>query len=227
MPVSRDRKGQLPRGRHGLSPQFVIHNQRDRMVRAMADAVAEKGYHATAVADVLERAGVSRKTFYDQFRDKEDCYLHTYDTMLAQVMAVVVEAYGGPGSWPQRLRAGLRSLLEFLSNDPAMARAGLVEALAAGPKALDRYEQALRAFTPFLEAGRQESKDDLPDNISEAVVGGIAQVLYLRILNGEASRLLDSLDDLVFFALIPFVGHARAARFAFESGAGADGSGAG
>jgi AcrR family transcriptional regulator len=190
------------------------------MLRAMTDVVAEKGYGKVAVADVIERAGVSRKTFYTQFKDKEDCFLQAYDTMLAQIMAVVIEAYGTSGGWAERMRAGLQALLEFLANEPALARAGIVEVLAAGPRAIERYERALRGFVPFIEAGRAESRQALPENISEALVGGIAQVLYLRIVAGEANRLLENLDELVFFVLLPFLGHARAAKVGFPEGAG-------
>jgi AcrR family transcriptional regulator len=210
--------GKLPRGRHGLSRGAVVSDQRERMLRAVVDAVAANGYNETAVADILERSGVSRRTFYDQFKDKQDCFLHAYEATLSQVMSRVTEAYGRSAPWPDRIRAGLEALLEFLARDPPVARIALVEVLAAGPKALERYEQAMRGFERFFEAGREESGDELPDNISEAIVGGVAQVLYLRVLKGDAKQLLDGLDELVYFALVPFVGHERASGVAFPAG---------
>ena len=96
---------------------------------------------------------------------------------------------------------------------------GLVEVLAAGPRALDRYDGAIRRFVPLFEQGRAESPygDQLPPNISEAVLGGIAQVLYLRVLAGETATLPDALDELLYFALVPYLGHAGTTRVATRS----------
>ncbi len=176
--------------------------------------VAEKGYAEATVADVLERSGVSRKTFYDLFTNKEDCFLSTYDRLIDSLADAVTDSFAGGGTWPERIRGGLRALLDLLAERPDAARVGLVEVLAAGPRALDRYDGAIRRFVPLFEQGRAESPygDQLPPNISEAVLGGIAQVLYLRVLSGDTASLPDSLDELLYFALVPYLGHAGTTR---------------
>jgi AcrR family transcriptional regulator len=204
----------LPRGKHGLSPQFVASNQRERLISATVKVVAEKGYAEATVADILERSGVSRKTFYDLFTNKEDCFLSTYDRLIDTLADAVADSFAGAGSWPERIRGGLRALLEMLAARPDGARVGLVEVLAAGPRALERYDAAIRRFVPLFEQGRAESPygDQLPPNISEAVLGGIAQVLYLRVLAGETATLPELLDELLYFALVPYLGHAGTTR---------------
>ncbi len=204
----------LPRGKHGLSPQFVAHNQRARLITATVEVVAEKGYGEATVADILERSGVSRKTFYDLYANKEACFLAAYDRLVDALADSVADAFAGEAAWPERIRRGLRALLELLADRPEGGRVGLVEVLAAGPRALERYDRAMRRFVPLFEQGRTESPygDQLPPNISEAVVGGIAQVLYLRVLAGETSTLPDALDELLYFALVPYLGHNGATR---------------
>ena len=203
----------LRSGHHGLSPEYVAKNQRERLLDAMVAAVADKGYADTTVAEVLRRSGISRRTFYDFFPNKEACFLEAYDRVVGALVKQVVEAFSGGDSWAERMRDGIRALLQTLSEHPDAARVGLVEVLAAGPAALERYDQALRSFVPLFEQGREESRygGQLPPNISEAVLGGMAQVLYLAVLKGETASLPDSLDELLYFALVPFLGHENAA----------------
>lgn len=204
----------LPRGKHGLSPQFVAEHQRERLISAAVTVVAEKGYAEATVADILEQSGISRKTFYDLYTNKEDCFLAAYDKIVDTLAENVGEAFARETTWPERVRSGLSALLELLAQRPNGARVGLVEVLAAGPRALERYHQAVERFVPLFEQGRGESPygDQLPPNISEAVLGGIAQVLYLRVLAGETATLPDILDELVYFALVPYLGHAGTTR---------------
>jgi AcrR family transcriptional regulator len=204
----------LPRGKHGLSPQFVARNQRERLVAATVSVVAEKGYAEATVADILEYSGVSRKTFYDLFTNKEDCFLVTYDKLIDTLAEDVGGAFTQATSWPERVRKGLSSVLELMAEHPEGARVGLVEVLAAGPRALDRYDHAVRRFVPLFDQGRADSPygDQLPPNISEAVLGGIAQVLYLRVLARDTATLPEALDELLYFALVPYLGHAGTTR---------------
>src|SRR5256714_4119523 len=130
---------QLPRGRHRLSREQVLASQRGRMLAAMAEAVAEKGYVGTAVADVIERAGVSRETFYEQFSDKEDCFLAAYDTGVEALLEVMVDAAAGSRASPEkRLDRVLSAYFAGLAAEPAFARAFLIEVYAVGPRALER-----------------------------------------------------------------------------------------
>ena len=213
--------GKLPSGRHGLSRRFVERHQRERLLAAMVAVVARKGYVETTVADVLSASGISRKTFYEQFSGKDDCFLQAYDALLEDLDRSVAAHTRSEMSWPQRVRAALLALLTWLAVNPDGARVGLIEVASAGPEALERYDHAVRRFVPILDAGREESPyaHQLSDHLSEAVAGGIAQVLQLRLISDEASALPDCLDDLLHFALVPYIGHAAAERIASQTAA--------
>jgi AcrR family transcriptional regulator len=205
---------QLPRGRHRLTREAVERSQRERALRAMIEAVADRGYAETRVVDVIERAGVSRKTFYELFGDKEDCFLGAYDEASARLYAVTEEAFerAASESWPERIRAGVTALVELLASDQALARFAVIEVLAAGPKALARRDAAIRQFTGFIDAGRSESSIELPGLTSTAIVGGIYELLYTEILHGATSQLRARVPELVYWITQPFLGPQRAAE---------------
>ena len=144
----------LPRGRHGLPREAVTESQRSRILQAMIEVVSERGYPETRVVDVIEVAGVSRKTFYELFSSKEDCFLATYDVLLGNLLGDTARGFESkPGApWAERIAAGLGELLKHLAEHPDEARYAIVEVLAAGPKALARRDAALRQFTGFLDA---------------------------------------------------------------------------
>jgi AcrR family transcriptional regulator len=179
----------------------------------MIDVVAERGYTDTRVVDVIGAAGVSRKTFYELFDSKEDCFLAAYDILLAQVLAEAQAGFAlSPAApWPERIETGLRAILAHLAAHPGEARFALVEVLAAGPKALSRRDAALRQFTGFIETGRAESTIDLPGSTALTIAGGITELLYSEILHGAAARLPARLPELVFLIVLPFLGAERAA----------------
>lgn len=129
---------QLPRGRHNLTREQVAASQRSRMMVAIADAMAEKGYVGTSVADVLQRAGVSRETFYQQFASKLDCFMHAFDAAAEVLLAHVGRADDGTGTPIERFERSFTTYVETLAAHPALARVFLVEVYAAGPEALER-----------------------------------------------------------------------------------------
>jgi len=186
----------------------VTESQRNRIHRAMVEVVSERGYPETRVVDVIGVAGVSRKTFYELFESKEDCFLAAYDLLLEGLLGEATDAFeAAPGSpWAERISAALEALLEHLSRHPDEARFAIVEVLAAGPKALARRDAALRQFAGFLEPGRTEASVELPGITSLAVAGGINELLYSEILHGAASRLPSRLADLTFWVTLPFLG---------------------
>jgi len=205
---------QLPRGRHRLSRETVTSSQRERALKGMVEAVADRGYAETRVVDVIERAGVSRKTFYELFDDKEACFLAAYDEVSARLYAVTEEAFEGAGGdpWPERIRAGITALVRELAADQALARFAVIEVLAAGPRALARRDAAIRQFTGFIDAGRSESTLELPGLTSTAIVGGIYELLYSEILHGAASQLPARVPEIVYWITQPFLGPKRAAE---------------
>src|SRR4051794_19666873 len=125
-------------------------SQRGRMLDAMAAAVAEKGYPATTVADVITRAGVSRKTFYEQFRDKEDCFLAAYDPGVALLLGALREAGSDETALLERARRRTRAYLETLASEPAFARTFMIEVDAAGPAARERRAAVHDRFAALL-----------------------------------------------------------------------------
>jgi AcrR family transcriptional regulator len=186
----------------------VTESQRNRIHQAIIEVVSERGYPETRVVDVIGVAGVSRKTFYELFDSKEDCFLAAYDVLLENLLGDATNAFEAtPGSsWAERIAAALEALLEHLSGHPDEARFAIVEVLAAGPKALARRDAALRQFTGFLEAGRSETSVELPGITSLAVAGGINELLYSEILHGAIGLLPSRLPDLMFWVTLPFLG---------------------
>jgi AcrR family transcriptional regulator len=176
----------------------------------MVEVVAKRGYAETRVVDVIGAAGVSRKTFYELFDSKEDCFLAAYDVLLDNLLGEAFES--GPGvPWAERIGTALERLLQHLAQHPAEARFAIVEVLAAGPKALARRDAALRQFAGLLEPGRAETSFELPGITSLAVTGGVNELLYSEILHGAVARLPSRLPDLVFWMTLPFLGVEEAA----------------
>ena len=203
----------LPRGRHGLPREAVTESQRKRIHQAMIEVVSERGYPETRVVDVISLAGVSRKTFYELFSSKEDCFLAVYDVLLGNILGDTSEGFESkPGApWAERVTEALRALLKHLAEHPDEARFAIVEVLAAGPKALARRDAALRQFTGFLDAGRAETSVELPGITSLSLAGGINELLYSEILHGSCARLPSRLPDLMFWVTLPFLGAEGAA----------------
>ena len=203
---------QLPRGRHGLPRETVTESQRGRIIQSMIEAVAERGFQETRVADVVGGAGVARKTFYDYFDDKEDCFLAAYDEVSERLFEASSAAFNeNPDApWAERIRVSMAAFLELLAGWPDGARFAIVEVLAAGPKALVRRDAALRRLTELVDAGRRESSRDLPGITSVAIVGGINELLYSEILHGATSRLPSRLPEIVYWITQPYLGNDRA-----------------
>jgi AcrR family transcriptional regulator len=190
----------LPSGRHGLTREAVVASQRGRLVDAMAQVVAEKGYPATTVADVVERAGVSRRTFYEQFADKEACFLAAYDVGLSAVLGRIQEAVEvrAAGGWRERARAGVEAFLALLASEPAFARALQLEILTAGPAALERRAGMLVMFSGiwrnvFDQARAEEpALPALPDEVFTILTAGLEELIRDCI----RTRGTDALPDL-------------------------------
>src|SRR4051812_31599343 len=149
----------LPRGRHAAPREVVRESQRGRMLAAMAGAVGEKGYGAVAVADVIARARVSRKTFYEHFRDKEECFLAAYDAGVEVMLDTIAAAGRDEDDLVRRARARIRAYLQTLAAEPAFARTFLIEITAAGPRALERRRAV---HDRFAELSREFGLDADP-----------------------------------------------------------------
>ena len=207
----------LPSGRHGLSREAVVASQRARLIDAMAQTVAEKGYAATTVADVVERAGVSRRTFYEQFSDKEACFLACYDAGLAAVLNRIGGAVEGnaSGSWRDRARSGVEAFLALLASEPAFARALQIEILTAGPAALDRRAGMLAMFGGIWRNvhDRARAEDpglaELPDDVFTILAAGLEELIR-ECLRTRGPTALPDLADPILRTVFAIFGAAAA-----------------
>lgn len=192
-----------------LPREFVAVHKRRRMMDAIAELSAEQGYEATKIADIVRRAGVARKTLYDNFDGKEDLFLAAFDFIVAEVRAAVEEACDATGgAWQQRIESGLAAFLRCVAERPAAARMCMVEALSATPAASVRYDAAVRQFVELLKRDTPPDSD-LPETIEETLIGGVAWILHLQIRRGEATRAADLLPELSEFILSPYHGVAK------------------
>jgi AcrR family transcriptional regulator len=183
----------LPRGTHGLDRSLVAASQRTRLLEAVGRAVADRGYAAATIDDIVGDAGVSKKTFYEHFNDKLDCFLAAYeaasDELLehmtaAQEDAVPRETGSDPVSreWLARTRAGIHAYLRWLAAEPALARVFLIEIAAAGPAALELRERMRDRYADRMR--ELQAADSVPDEIFHAVVAGADDLVVRRLREG-------------------------------------------
>jgi AcrR family transcriptional regulator len=160
------------------------------------------------VEDVIVHAGVSRRTFYEHFKNKEEAFLAAYDAVVGQLFEQVAARVEEEESFAARVGAGLGAFLDFLSHEPAFARMCIIEVLAAGPDAVARRNGALRLFAALIEDNAKRLVDEpLPPALTaETLVGGVYEVLYSRVLRGEIRELPSLLPDLTYSVLLPYLG---------------------
>jgi AcrR family transcriptional regulator len=183
------------------------------MLAAAVEAVEEVGYARMTVAQVISRARVSRKTFYDVFTDREDCFLCAFDQALDQASVLAREACEQEPGWAEGVRSGLARLLAFMDDEPRLAKLCIVEALGAGERVLERRARALQEFASVIDRGRSvaTATSEPPDVTAEGVVGAIFSVLHARVLEGGEDPLADLLGPLMSMIVLPYLGP-RAAR---------------
>ena len=187
-------------------------NQRERILSAVGDVAGVAGYSDMTVEGVIVTAGVSRRTFYEHFKDKDDAFLAAFDAVLAQLFAAVTEAAEREEPGAARLRAGLSAFLGFLAREPAFARMCIVEALAAGPEAVSRRNAAMATFARTIDENARELDARLqPSELTaETIVGGLYEVIFARVVRGEIRELPELLPDLMYSVLLPYVGPEQA-----------------
>lgn len=193
-------------GAHPLRREVVTHHQRERMLTAVMELVAERGYRSVSVADIVKRAATARLKFYENFSSKQDCFFAAYDRAFEEALHRVGEACEEAGdSFPARVSAGIGALLTFIAAEPAQARACIVEAPSLGPDMEGRGARAREGFAALLHGGREAAGEtELPENVEESVLGGLYWLLYHALLSGEPERIEDLGPELTDFALAPF-----------------------
>jgi AcrR family transcriptional regulator len=185
---------------------------RRRLLEAMVKTVAQRGYDRTTVSRVLSNADLQEAVFTEHFHDKHDCFSEAVDDLIGRVELAALELFQGDVPWHERVRAGLDSLLWALARNPDGARVALVEMLSAGPAMCERQRSALALFASLIEQGRESCpySEHLPQQTSEAIVGGIASILHRRVLQENTAELPALHADLTYFALLPYLDHERA-----------------
>ena len=207
------RGDRLPPGRHGLPRVFVAENQRERLLNGVVDAVAEHGYNATTIAKITAAAKISRRTFYEYFEGKDDCFLAAYEMIEAHVLDSMLAAPGADGEWPDRVRARLAALLDVLALDAAVSRCFLVEPLAAGGEVTARYREAMGLIAAPLRPEPPPTGLDMEVR-DQALIGGIATLIVRRLNTAGATRLSELLPDLTELALAPYMSRQEAKSLA-------------
>jgi len=192
-----------------LPREFVAGHKRRRMMNAIADLSAEQGYEATKIADIVRRAGVARKTLYDNFDGKEDLFLAAIDNSIRELKQAVENACEEvDGVWQQRVEAGLGAFLQFVADHPGVSRMCMIEALSATRSSSARYDAALHEFVEMLRRATPDG-DSLPATIEETLVGGVAWIVNQQIRRGEAQEAVTLLPELSEFVLSPYHGVAE------------------
>ncbi|WP_245974466.1 TetR/AcrR family transcriptional regulator [Thermomonospora umbrina] len=199
------RAGKLPSGRHQYTRDYVVGHQISRILTAVIEVAGTEGFGQLTVEAIIGRAEVSRSTFYEHFRNKDDAFMQAHDMMANRVIDQVVLAYERETDALERLRAGLSAFLAFLANEPLAARAFIVESMAAGPEVADRHDEGKRAFIQMVEDNLRELFPRYPDPglTAETLVGGIHDVVHTRIRRGETADLPGLLDGLLNVFAIP------------------------
>jgi AcrR family transcriptional regulator len=206
----------LPRGRHGLSPEFVAQNQRERLIAGLTEALYEVGYQKTTVSLIGRQASVSKSDFYKHFESKDECFVAAYDAAIEKIrkrVTAACEEVEGE-QWPRRIEKALDALLKLFAAEPAVASMALVEGLRAGRGVYDRYQAAVEVFVEYLREGAPTTLEgaEVPEATAEAVVGGIASLLGRRVLAGEAEKLSELFPEILEFTLTAYLGAEEARR---------------
>jgi len=218
--MAAEELGPLPAGRHGFSREQVAHHQRERLIAGLATAVAEKGYAAVTLSDVVRHAKVSRRVFYANFESKERCFLAAFDVVVGHLRELVAEAVEGVDGWPQQAIDATRATLAFLAAEPDLARLILVESRAAGQLVTARFNEAVGEIAPLLARGRAErpAGKRLPASTEDSTIGSLVSLTQREVAAGEAAQLEELLPDCAELVLLPYLGPVEAPRLAREAG---------
>src|SRR5580693_9512419 len=188
--------------------------QRARILSAMFDLAGERGAGSVSVAHVVERSGVSRRTFYEAFSDREDCFLAAFERALELARERVLPAYRGESKWRDQIRAALVSLLAFLDEEPAVGRLLIVESLSGGSRVRARWEHAIALVSTAIDRGRVRSAGGSPSSslTAEGLVGGALAVIHARLSRGEREPLVGLTNQLMSMIVLPYQGATVARR---------------
>jgi AcrR family transcriptional regulator len=192
----------------------VIEIQRARLLAAMVEVSCERGAANVTVAHVVERAGVSRRTFYEIFEDREDCFLAAFDDGIARASGYVLGAYEPDARWAERIRSALTALLEFLDVERGVGQLLVVGSLGAGTSALERRARVLAQIITAVDEGRSDVKggEGPPPLTAEGAVGAVFSVIHARLSEDDSGSLTGLVNPLMGMIVLPYLGPAAARR---------------
>ena len=202
---SREEMAKLPSGRHHLSRNYVVGNQLGRILQAVIQVVGEKGYAGLTVDTIIAASGVSRRTFYQLFKNKDEAFIAAYDLVASRVAGAVRESMTVEGSPVEKMNAGLAAFLEHLAAEPLAARMAIVEVLAAGPVAIERRAHAKQLFIATIADYLRRADPDWaePELTGEGIAGAVLEIVYSRIRRGAADTLPSLYPSLIRMFAMP------------------------
>lgn len=212
---SNERRG-LPRGENPISRSFVVHSQRERILDAVANLAAAKGYADLTIPDIVQEAAVSVQAFYEHFSGKEDAFLVAYEVGHRRALVAFERAYESQQDWPNSVHAALQALFGFFAAEPSFAHCALVDAPAASERAAALLNQGVAAYVPMLAGGMTEAdlKRIPPAIAPEAVAAGLHELCFAHVAKERARELVDLVPEGTFIALSPFIGADAATQIA-------------
>ncbi|HEY5193359.1 MAG TPA: TetR family transcriptional regulator [Solirubrobacteraceae bacterium] len=208
----RVRAGGVAPTRDSHSGERMIEIQRARILAAMVEVCTERGAANVTVAHIVDRAGVSRRTFYELYRDRDECFLGAFDDALARASRRVLEVYDPAAKWAERVRLALIGLLSFLDRERGAGQLLIVGSLGAGREALERRRLGIAQMIALVDEGRLETKTSgaLPPLAAEGIVGGVLSVLHARLIDANSESLLGLAGPLMSMIVLPYLGPAAA-----------------
>ena len=212
-PSAHDAGARAPQAYNGAVREQLADLQRARVIGAMFDVAAQRGVGSVTVAHVVERSGVSRRTFYEHFEDREDCLLAAFERALSIASQDVVPAYDARKGWRERIRAGLVALLAFCDREPSVARMLVCESQASGSRVAQHRAAVLARLTRIVDQGRREGKaTNVSPLAAEGTVGGVLAVIQARLLQAKPKPLIALTNELTSMIVLPYLGGAAALR---------------
>jgi AcrR family transcriptional regulator/DNA-binding MarR family transcriptional regulator len=203
----------LPAGVRALEGGHVVEMQRRRLLLGLSEVLAENGLEGAGISRICKRASVSRRTFYDLFDDREECFAALLDTAIERIARTAAVAYLRGDSWHEQVRGGLAAILDFFESEPVLGRVCLIEAFKAGPEVIERRQRALDELSGVVDQGRPKAKDGGPPPLTaQSTVGGALSVIQAHVLQEGSGSLTGLLNPLMSMIVHPYLGAAAARR---------------
>jgi AcrR family transcriptional regulator len=193
--------------------RFVVHNTYEQIQLAAVRVVAAKGYYETGVRDICAEANISARSFHEHFASKEEAVFSGVEAGVDRVMGFCHEVYKSSPSWPDAIWDGMQAYAEWIMQEPAFARTGIVELLTVGPTAHELMSSVMDAFSIFLQPGYDLLDPAAAGSLDQPVIQRFFELLYIQITQHSTESVPTILPDLVRTILTPFMGPQATEQF--------------